>query len=255
MNTSLKRFIDLVVVFTDKEMKVKYKSSILGYVWSIAHPLALALVFFIAFKMIMRVQIEQYALFLICGLFPWQWFSNSVNMSPTVFLSNATIIKKVNFQRNVIPFVTVLQDMIHFLLSIIVILIFMYIYGRSPSLSWIYGIPLLVIIQFMITYGITLMISTINLFFRDMERLTVIFVTLMFYCTPIIYSESMIPEKYRIYVNLNPLAPLMISWRQLFLEGTFNWVSILVSLGYSVGFLLLGTFIYKKLSWKFGEIL
>jgi lipopolysaccharide transport system permease protein len=88
--------IDLIIVLTQKELKVKYKNSFLGYLWSIAHPLAFAFVFFLAFKIVMRVEVEDYALFLIAGLFPWQWFSNSVNASALVFLGNASI---VNYHR------------------------------------------------------------------------------------------------------------------------------------------------------------
>jgi lipopolysaccharide transport system permease protein len=148
MNSKIQYYIDLITVFAQKEMKVRYKNSFLGYFWSIGHPLAFAFVFFIAFKIVMKIQMENYALFLIAGLFPWQWFSNSVNASPTVFLGNASIIKKVNFPRNMLPFVTVLQDMIHFILSIPVIVLFLFLYQKSPSLSWIYGIPLLLGIQF-----------------------------------------------------------------------------------------------------------
>jgi len=85
---NLQHYIDLLIVLTQKEMKVRYKSSFLGYIWSIANPLAFAFVFFIAFKVVMKIKMENYTLFLITGLFPWQWFSNSVSLSPTIFLGN-----------------------------------------------------------------------------------------------------------------------------------------------------------------------
>jgi lipopolysaccharide transport system permease protein len=240
---------------TQKEMKVRYKSSFFGYLWSIGHPLAFAFVFFIAFKIVMKIQMENYALFLIAGLFPWQWFANSINASPMFFLGNTSLIKKVNFPRNIIPFTIVLQDMIHFILSIPVILLFTFIYHKSPSLSWLYGIPLLLSVQFLMTFGVSLMISSVNLFFRDLERLTSIFVTLLFYFTPIIYPETMIPEKYKSFINLNPLSPLMISWRNLFLNGTLEPVSLTVVFAYSIFAFMLGYMVYRKLSWKFAEVL
>lgn len=255
MNRNFNHYLDLITVLTQKEMKVRYKSSFFGYLWSIGHPLAFAFVFFIAFKVIMKIQMEDYALFLIAGLFPWQWFSNSVNASSTIFLGNSSIIKKVNFPRNIIPFITVLQDMIHFVLSIPVIVLFLFMYHKVPSFSWIYGIPVLLCVQFLMTYGISLMVSSINLFFRDLERLTVIFTTLLFYFTPIIYPETMIPENYKSLINLNPLAPLMISWRNLFLNGQLGPISLMVSLVYSVFAFMTGYLVYKKLSWKFAEVL
>jgi lipopolysaccharide transport system permease protein len=203
----------------------------------------------------MRIAMEDYSLFLIAGLFPWQWFSNSVNVSPTVFLGNASIIKKVNFPRNLIPFTTVLQDMIHFILSIPVIVLFLFIYQKSPSLSWFYGVPLLMVIQFLMTFGVSLMVSSANLFFRDLERLTGIFVTLLFYFTPIIYPETMIPVRYKSLINLNPLTPLVISWRNLFLKGTIEPSYIYISFLYAILVFGLGYQVYRKLSWRFAEIL
>jgi lipopolysaccharide transport system permease protein len=255
MNLKIQHYLDLITVLTQKEIKVRYKSSFLGYLWAIVHPLAFAFVFFIAFKVVMKIQMEDYALFLIAGLFPWQWFANSVSASPMVFLGNASIIKKVNFPRNIIPLTTVLQDMIHFVLSIPVIVLFIFIYHKSPSISWFYGIPILLGIQFLMTYGISLIVSSINLFFRDLERLTAIFTTLLFYFTPIIYPETMIPEKYKTLINLNPLAPLMISWRNLFLNGQLEATSLMVSLAYSTFAFMLGYLVYRKLSWKFAEVL
>jgi len=255
MKKNFQHYIDLIIVLTQKELKVKYKSSFFGYLWSIAHPLAFAFVFLVAFKVVMRIEVEDYALFLIAGLFPWQWFSNSVNASPLVFLGNASIIKKINFPRNLMPFTQVFQDMIHFILAIPVIVLFLLIYHKSPSLSWLYGIPLLLIIHFLMTYGISLIVSSINLFFRDLERLTTIFTTLLFYFTPVIYPEKMIPEKYKILINLNPLSSLMISWRNLFLIGTLDSTHIAICFGYALSAFIVGYLIYKKLSWRFAEVL
>jgi lipopolysaccharide transport system permease protein len=242
-------------VITQKELKSKYKNNVLGYFWSIAHPLAFAVVFYIAFKIVIKIPLQDYMVFLISGLFPWQWLATSVGTAPTVFLANVSIIKKVNFPRNIIPLTIVLQDMIHFVLSIPVIVLFMLIYDITPGWIWLVGIPLLLIIQFIFIYGIALAISSLNLFFRDLERLTGIFITLAFYFTPIIYPETMIPAKYVKLVNLNPLTPLMVSWRNLFLHNQLDFMQLTISLSYALLFLAIGLIIYKKLSWKFAEVL
>ncbi len=256
MNSRIQHYIDLIRVLTQKEMKLRYKSTFFGYVWSIAHPLAFAFVFFMAFKVVMRIQMEGYAVFLIAGLFPWQWLSNSVNASPMVFVLNASLIKKVSLPRNTLPLAMVLQDMIHFLLAIPVIVLFLLIYHKSPSFSWIYGIPLLLIIQLLMAYGLSLVIASINLFIRDLERLTAIFMTLLFYFTPIIYPENMIPEKYKsLVLFLNPFSSLMVSWRNLFLSGTLDLSLVGASAAYSLFALMLGYAVYTRLSWKFAEVL
>jgi lipopolysaccharide transport system permease protein len=256
MNSRIQHYLDLITILTQKEMKVRYKSTFFGYIWSIAHPLAFAFVFFMAFKVIMRIQMEGYAVFLIAGLFPWQWLSNSVNASPMVFLTNAALIKKVKLPRNILPLATVLQDMIHFLLSIPVIVLFLFIYHRSPSFSWFYGIPLLLGIQLLMTYGLSLLISSINLFIRDLERLTAICMTLLFYFTPVIYPDTMIPERYKTLVLfVNPLSSLMVSWRNLFLKGTLELSLVAASTMYSLFIFAVGYLVYTELSWKFAEVL
>lgn len=255
MNSKTRHLIDIATVLLQKDLKVRYKSTFFGYLWSIGHPLAYALVFFVAFKVVMRIQIENYALFLISGLFPWQWLSNSMNASPAIFLSNWTIIKKINFPRNMLPFTLVLQDMVHFILSIPVIVLFLVYYGKHPSKTWIYGIPLLLIMQFSIMYGLSLLISSINLFFRDLERLTIIGLTLLFYFTPVIYPETMIPEQFRLLLLINPFAHLMVNWRNLFLDGSIQPLFLCITAIYSSLILLIGHGVYKRLSWRFAEVL
>jgi lipopolysaccharide transport system permease protein len=255
MNRNTRHLIDMILVFIEKDLKVRYKSTFFGYLWSVGHPLIFAVVYYIAFKLVIRIEVENYVLFLISGLFPWQWLSNSLNAASGIYLSNWTIIKKINFPRELLVFAVVLQDMIHFLLSIPVIVLFLFVYGKGPSLSWIYGIPMLLVIQFFMTYGIALIISSVNLFFRDLERLTAICIILLFYVTPIIYPETMIPPHLKGLMSLNPIAHLMVSWRNLLIYGTIVPLSLGISLAYAVAALFAGYVVYKRLSWRFAEVL
>jgi lipopolysaccharide transport system permease protein len=253
MNLATRHHIDLITVLTHKELTVRYKNSVLGFLWSIGHPLAMALVFFVAFKMVMRIQMEEYSLFLIAGLFPWQWFCNAVSASPLTLIGNASLIKKVSFPRAIIPLTLVLHDMIHFFMSLPVIVIFMLVYHKYPALSWIYGIPCLAIIQFILTYGVALALSSVNLFFRDLERLTVIFTNLLFYFTPIFYPETMVPDSLKPFLYANPMALLVSSWRSLFLTGQLPMFPVVLCLGESLLIFTIGYSIYQRLSWKFAE--
>ena len=255
MGMKIRYYFDLIVVLTQKEIKVRYKNSYLGYLWSVAHPLAFASVFFLAFQVVMRIDIENYTLFLIGGLFPWQWFSNSVNTSSTIFIQNASIIKKVYFPNNSLIVANVLQDAIHFFLSIPVIVFFLFLYDQSASWRWIYGIPVLFSVQFLLIYGICLAVSSINLFIRDLERLVGIVTTLLFYFTPIIYPETMMPDQYKYLLSLNPVAPLMISWRNLFLKGVLNQSYLVDSFIYASAAFLIGFAIYRMLASRFAEVL
>lgn len=248
-------WVDLIIVTVKKEMKVRYKSSVFGYLWSVMNPIAFALVFFIAFKVIMRIQMENYTIFLLSGLFAWQWLANATNVAPYVFISNASIIKKVNFPRNMLVIANIIQDGIHFLLALPVYMVFMFIFGLMPTWHWLYGIPVLFCIQGLMLYGACLVLATVNLFVRDIERMVSIATTFLFYFTPILYPMSMVPEQFRPLINLNPVGPLMVGWRELLLNGRFDGQSVLISFGYSLLVYALGKTVYSKLSWKFAEAL
>ncbi|MDX2211805.1 MAG: ABC transporter permease [Oculatellaceae cyanobacterium bins.114] len=243
----------------EKELKARYKNKALGYLWSVASPLTFALVFVIAFGVMMRVQVPNYPLVLIAGLFPWQWISNSVNSSPRLFVGSAGLIKKVNFPRNIIPLAAIINHLIHYVLSLPVILIFMFFYHVPFTWEWLY-LPVLLVIQFVMAYGITLILASLNLFLRDIERLVTVAMNLAFYFTPIIYTKEMIPPEYQIYMyGLNPFAALIVSWRDLFLHGAdikyeINPNLLLIAAAYAIVFLVIGQLIYKKLEWKFAEV-
>jgi lipopolysaccharide transport system permease protein len=245
---------DLLVVLTQKEVKLRYRSSWLGYLWSVANPLAFAILYFVAFSVFMRVDIPRYPLFLIAGLFPWQWIANSMNAAPNLFLTNTSLIKKVRFPRNVLIASAVLNDGIHFLCSIPVLGVFLVAYGSYPSWSWFIGVPLLAIGQLVLVYGLAITIASLNLFLRDLERLTNLVVTFLFFLTPIVYSESMIPNKYHALLYLNPTAPFILCWRELFFSGRLDWPGIAVGYLYATAACVIGSAIYAKLSWKFAEV-
>lgn len=252
---SFEYYRDLVVVLTQKEIKVRYKSSYLGYIWSVAHPLFMTFIFYFAFGVMMRLGIENYTLFLIAGLFPWQWLTNSVNISPLLFIGNTSLIKKTNFPREAVILADVSNNMVHFLLSIPVILVFMFIYGKYPALSWIYGIPILTLIQFFLICGFSLAFASINLFFRDLERIVNLLIMALFYITPVFYSEAMVPEKYRWVLQVNPLSPLIISWRNLFMDGTMDMMTVLHAFIFGLVIFIIGYYIFRALRWRFAEVL
>ncbi|MBD3882867.1 ABC transporter permease [Phormidium tenue FACHB-886] len=246
---------DLLLVLVQKELKVRYNNKLLGYLWSIANPLASALIYYIAFRLFMRVNIENYPVVLISGVFPWQWMTNAVGSAPNLFVGNSTIIKKVNFPKQIVPLSAGLNHMIHFIVSIPVIILFLYIFGQSPSISWLYGVPILLFIQFVMIYGLTLFLASINVFLRDLERLTNILLHFTFYVTPILYPLEHIPPRYRELLVFNPFGPLMVSWRELILNGKLEPLYLLIGLGYAMLFWAIGSLVYRKLVWKFAEVI
>lgn len=248
-----KQVRDLVYILTVKEIKTRYKNSIFGYVWSLANPLAYALIFYFAFGIIFRFKVENYALFLICGLFPWQWLNNSITSSTRIFLQNSNLIKKSVFPRYILQIANCLQDGFHFLMTIPVIFIFLLVFDVGLNPVFFIGIPLLVFIQFIMVVGASLVMGTLNVFFRDIDYMTQILFQMLFYLTPILYPLSKVPDEYAGFILFNPFAPIVLAWKDLYLDGVLNEQYILLSIMYSMLSIVIGFLVYRKLSWKFAE--
>jgi lipopolysaccharide transport system permease protein len=253
--SNIYNYKDIFWVLTQKQIKVRYKSTVLGYLWSVLNPLLYTFLYYFIFSVIMKVQIENYPAFLVCGLFPWQWVANSIATSPQIFIGNTSLIKKLNFPRNILTQVVVAQDAFHFILTVPVIIITLFIYGITPSWHCLWGIPLLVVLQFIFLYCVALFIATINLFFRDTANLVKFFLMFSMYMTPVMYSQAMIPEKYKSLIVLNPFAPLIISWRSLLLEGFILPEYIAYLVFYCFVLWIVSHFVYRKLSYRFAEVL
>lgn len=244
---------DLIYILTIKEIKTRYKNNVLGYFWSLANPLAYAIIFYFAFGIIFRFKMENYALFLICGLFPWQWLNNSAVTSANVFLSNANLIKKAIFPRYIVVIASCFQEGFHFLMTIPIILLFMLFFDVEINSMLLLAIPVLLLIQFILVIGLSLIIGTLNVFFRDINYIVQVFFQMMFYMTPILYPLSKIPEEYVGYMMLNPFLPIISCWREIFLYGTVEMNYVILAFIYSIVFLVIGVFTYNRLSWKFAE--
>lgn len=253
--TKLYNYRDMTIELLKKEFRVRYKHLALGYLWSIASPLTYAVLYYFVFKIIFDVKTENYPLFLIAGLFPWQWISNSISVGAWTFLGNAALIKKTLFPRFLIPVVVVLQDMVHFLASLPIIFILMLFYKVQLSINWLWALPLLLIVQLLITYSLNLFIATVNLFFRDLERLVQLAMTFLFYMTPVLYAESMIPERFQPLIKYHPLAPLILNWRNLIFDGTINFQLYASSLIWGLAMLMISQALYRRLQWRFAEVL
>lgn len=255
MSERLQRYFDVLVALTQKELRVRYKSYFLGYLWSLAQPLAFASVFYFAFKVTMKIQAKDYVVFLLSGLFPWQWISNSINVAPLMFLMNASIIKKVHFPRSAVVVAIVLQDAFHFVLSLPILMAFAWAYGYYPSLSWILQLPYLLIMQMIFLTGVALFISSANVFFRDLERLTTLLMTMIFYFTPIVYAATQVPERLRVFLYLNPMAVFAMAWRSLLMQQQIDSALLLGVFIHSLIAIIVGGGLYRKLQSKFAEVL
>ena len=252
---SLTQYFDLVLTLAQKEVKVRYKNHVLGYLWSIANPLAAAVVYYFALQIVFKSSIPDYPLFLIVGLFAWQWFSNGLIGACDVFVANGRLIKKSLFPRSVLPIALCLQDAFHFFMSIPIILLFMYFYEVPFGLNMIFGILLLMPAQFILLLGFGLAVSSINLFFRDMGRIVAILLNVMMYLSPVIYPIDKVPPPFDWWMKFNPATPLIEAWRGIFLSNQIDWGYVGLTYLYAAIALAVGTLIYRGLVNSFAEVI
>jgi lipopolysaccharide transport system permease protein len=247
---------DLLWILTRKEIILQYKRTSLGILWSLLNPLLLALVFYIAFNIILGVQIANFPLFILSALFPWTWFSASVSASTVSLISNKSLVKKFPFPKHYLLLANVFSQGVHFLFSIPIIIILAYLYSKSVGPIWFVGVPILLLIQFTITMGISLPVSVINVYFMDFQFIVAFLLQVLFWVTPIVYKFDKIPEAYRIpFFYMNPMTPLINSWRELFMSNAIYWNSIgIASLGSLVIFFV-GLLIFRKLSKRIDEVI
>lgn len=255
LNKKTRQQLDLLKLLIKKEITLRYKRTYLGFLWSLLNPILTGVVLFIAFNIFMRFEVENFALFVMAALFPWTWFSASVTMSSNVFTGNVSLIKKVIFPKQFLLLATVIAQLVNFMFSLPVLIGLVYLYGSSLTLEWLIGIPILIVIQFAVVYGLVLMISIANAYFRDLEYLVNVLISLLFWMTPIVYPLEAVPEAYQGILVMNPVTYLIQAWRDLFFNNTLNWNNISISLVTAAIVLIAGLLIFKKFEKRLDEVL
>ncbi len=245
----------MLFVLLSKELKVRYKSSFLGYLWAVANPFAFACVYYIAFKIIMRIEMENYAIFLLSGMFPWLWLSNALQAATHSFRNNISLVKYVALPRYILPLSNVAHEAIHFFFALPVLVSFIVFTGGQFYVSWLWQVPALILLQFALLYPFALIFSLLNVFVRDVEYLIGISLSMLFFLTPIVYPITMAPDAYRLYFELSPLAALIELWRGVLLQGQFYLDDFMLPLytGCIAGGLAL--VLYRKTCARIGELL
>ena len=236
-----------------KEIRGKYKGSFLGVLWSFVNPLLMTLVYAIVFPFVLKSSEPHYVTFLIIGVLPWTFFTTIINQGTNCILVNGGIIKKVYFPREILPISIATSGLINFLISSIIILIFLFFSGIGYS-PYILLFPLIVIIQYILLMGIVLLTSAIDVYIRDAEYIINFFVMMLFYATPILYSPTIFPERFRKILSLNPMCPIVNSYRDIFFYHQMPDLQSLLIVGIeSIVIFLIGIKVFKKLQKGFAE--
>jgi len=255
----LVRYRGLISSLVARELKARYRGSVLGFFWSFINPLLLLAIYSFIFTTIMPNRtkgLQPYALFMLCGILPWTWFSASLTEASGSLIAGGNLIKKVLFPAEVLPIVSVLANMVHFFLALPIVIIFLVLYRHPPDALELVWFPVVVLVQLVFTIGLALMLSALTVHFRDLRDVLANVLTLWFFITPIIYPWFQ-PElqPYRGLFNLNPFTHLAVSYQELlFFQGPFgHWRWLLLLGAASVVVFLAGYWLFDRLRDSFAE--
>jgi ABC-2 type transport system permease protein len=250
---------ELLFSLTKKELKVKYRGSVLGFFWSLLNPILLMLVYSFVFSLVLRSGIEEFAIFLLCGLLPFNFFSNSMNYGTGSVVSNANLVKKIYFPKEIIPLSVVLSNLINFLLELLILFVVLAIF-RYRFYTYLYILPVIIFVQIFFVAGFTMLVSALNVRYRDLQHLVSILMTVWFFGTPIIYPLTMVPERFQFWMQLNPMTVFVTFYRNIFYfvkypEGFYmpSWEIIVICLVIAFGIFFLGYFVFKRIEPRFAE--
>lgn len=236
-----------------KEIRGKYKGSFLGVLWSFINPLLSVLVYAIVFPFILKNSPDNYIVYLIIGILPWTFFTNVINQGTFTIVSNAGIIKKVYFPREILPISVATSGLVNFLISCVIIFIFLLFSGIG--FSWyIVLLPLVIIIQYIFSLALIFITSAVDVYIRDAEYIINFLLNMLFYATPILYVASTFGESFQWIFSLNPMAIIINGYRDLlFYQQTPNFSALFMLLISSVVLLFIGLKIFRKLEKGFAE--
>ena len=244
---------DLLRELIGRDIKLRYKRSVLGIVWSLLNPLMQLLVLSLIFRIVLPLDIPNYNTFLFTGLLVWTWFQTSLFAATGAIVDNSELIRRPGFPAAILPVVTVATNFIHFLLALPILLVFLLISG-IPLSNAVLALPFLFAVQFLFTLSLVYFIAPLHVRFRDTQYLLGIVLLLAFYLSPIFYEASVIPQQYQILYRLNPMVTLIEAYRSILMQGKFPGIMSLLLLNLvSIALLWIGYVVFKRAQSQFAE--
>ncbi|HWP30163.1 MAG TPA: ABC transporter permease [Fimbriimonadales bacterium] len=279
------RYRELLYTFVVRELRIRYKNSVLGFFWSILNPLATVLVMTLVFKFVMGQQIPNYSAYILIAYLPYMFFQLSLLDASQSILSQITLLKKIYFPREILPLGSVISNFIHFLLAMGIFFVYLLIVwllnpGDNPFRVTVLFLPVIMLLQLALTTGLALIVAALNTFYEDVKYLISVGLYLLFFLSPIVYFVEQvyhapgIPDAYRnmVYVlyNLNPIAMLMTAYRKVTLDPQpvvmirggetidagvlpFDWTMFAVTVIICLLTLVWGYALFNQKKWQFVE--
>ena len=253
MPSNMRHLLDVIVVLAQKDLKVRYRNSALGFLWSLLNPLAQMVILTLVFSFLLRVSIPNYAAWVLIGLLIWRFFQIGTSQGLYSIVGNPSLVNKVYMPRYIIVFSNNVANFVGASLEFLVLFPLLVILGVNVTIQALFLAPILAM-EFLLVFGLSLSLSSLSVRYRDFYQIWEIALQLGFFLSPIFYNADLIPERFRLVYSLNPLTSLVQSARSIFLlhelPSTFDNVVIVLGAGI---FLLMGFLIFRRLERGFAE--
>lgn len=247
----------MVYSLVRKDLRGRYKGSVLGFLWTFINPLLQLFVYTLVFSVILQNDIENYPIFLFVALIPWIFFSSSVTGGSSSVLQSKEMIKKIYFPREIMPIANVTSSFVNMLLCFVVIFAVLIFTGTGFNVLALLYLPLIMIIEYILCMGLALLTSAFTVYFRDLEYILGIITMAWMYITPVMYSSDRVLVQYPQYAtlwNLNPMTPIITAYRDILYYKQVPHVStLMLALGLGLVFVVIGYTVFRKLQRGFAE--
>ncbi len=245
---------EMINAFIRRDLRGRYKGSVLGFLWTFINPLLQLCVYSVVFSVILRVDRPKYYLFLFVALIPWIFFSSSVQGGSSCIIAYKDMVKKIYFPREVLPIATVTTNFVNMLFCFMVIF-GVVIFSRTPlnPLALLCLIPVF-LVEYILALGMAFLVSAVTVYLRDMEHILGIVLMAWQYLTPVLYDYEMVPEQFRFIFSLNPMTPIISAYRDiLYYSKVPNLLTLISALAMGIAVLIIGWFTFTKLKRRFAE--
>ena len=244
---------DLLLELIARDIKLRYRGSLLGILWTLLNPIAELVVLYLVFSTVLRVDIPHFPAYLFTGLIVYGWFQTSVHFATGAVVANRELVRRPGVSVVILPIVTVASNLVHFLLSLPILLALLLISHLSLTTAAL-ALPLLVVVQFGLILGCAYLVATINVWFRDTQHVLRIGLQLLFYLTPVFYETSAVPAALQWWYRLNPMAHLVGAYRAILMGGEVPAAHSLLYLVFVAGALLVaGLTWFRRASDRFAD--
>lgn len=245
---------EMISSLVHKELRGKYKGSVLGFFWSLLIPLFQLLIYTMVFSVFMRSEIENFSMFLFVALIPWFFFSSCISTGAMSIVQQKNLVEKIYFPRMVLPISSAVSYFINMLLSFIVVFVALLLTGIGIEIRVLGYLPLIFLIEFVMGIGGALLFSALTVYFRDLEYILNIVTMAWMYMTPILYPLDMVPEEIRKFLYLNPMTSVTIAYRDiLYYQKAPDMQTLIYAIVCGVVVLIAGWVIFEKLQKNFVE--